>query len=79
MSIRDARRRNPIEAIIWLLRCYQCRAEFEVRRPPTAEVMAAALESQCPHCSAEPPILRLGAGNGRKDIHPHDIVGLKEK
>jgi DNA-directed RNA polymerase subunit RPC12/RpoP len=69
---------NPIAAIVWLLRCYQCRAEFEVLRPPTAEVMAAAMESQCPHCSAKPPVLRLGSGNG-KDMRPHDIVGLKEK
>jgi hypothetical protein len=76
MSTTDARRRNPIEAIVWLLRCYQCRAEFEVKRPPTAEVIAAALESKCPHCSATPPIHHLT--DKLKEIKLHDIVGLKE-
>jgi DNA-directed RNA polymerase subunit RPC12/RpoP len=77
MSTPDGRRRDPIEAIIWLLRCYQCRAEFEVKRPPTAEVIAAALESECPHCSAKPPVRRLK--DNLKDLSLHDIVGLKEK
>jgi len=73
------RRPSSIEAIIWLLRCYHCRSEFEVLRPPTAEVMAAAMESECPHCSAKPPLFDLATRNGRKDMRPHDIVGLKDK
>jgi len=78
MADREKQRRaNPIEAIVWLLRCYKCRSEFEVIRPPTAEVMSAALESECPHCSATPPVRALGKKT--KDIRPHDIVGLKEK
>jgi DNA-directed RNA polymerase subunit RPC12/RpoP len=67
---------NPIEAIVWLLRCYRCRAEFEVKRPPTAEVIAAALESECPHCSAKPPVRSFK--DGSTDLRLHDIVGLKE-
>ncbi|HEY3302972.1 MAG TPA: hypothetical protein VGL70_05480 [Candidatus Binatia bacterium] len=76
MSTPNGPRRNPIEAIVWLLRCYRCRAEFEVKRPPTAEVIAAALESECPHCSATPPI--HGLADKPKELKPHDIVGLKE-
>lgn len=67
---------SSIETIVWLLRCYKCRSEFEVKRLPTAEVIAAALESECPHCSAKPPA--YGLANGSKDLRLHDIVGLKE-
>lgn len=68
---------RAIETIVWLLRCYKCRAEFEVRRLPSAEIIAAALESECPHCSAKPAVLRLGAA--MQDFRLHDIVGLRDK